>query len=98
MKQQKSEWLKHALTDYDNTTYDTGRILAFGYFVSAVVFTAWAVMVKGHPFVVQEYLLGGGTFLTGLGFYLFGDGKGKEAGGTTTTTSATITETTPKGS
>lgn len=73
-----TKWLKHSLTDYDNTTFDTGRVLAFGYFIAAVVFEA-VNMWKGRPFDVQLFLTGGGAYLGGLGVYLFGDGKGKEA-------------------
>lgn len=83
MKLLRSNWLRHSLTDYDNATYDTGRVLAFGYFITAVVLEAWSVMWQGNSFNVQDYLLGGGTFLTGLGFYLFGDGKGKKESGVT---------------
>jgi hypothetical protein len=70
--------LKHITTDYDNKTYDTGRVLALGYFVSATLFEVWN-MIKGRPFSVSEYLAGGGAYLGGLGIYIFGDGKGKEA-------------------
>lgn len=79
----RSNILRHCLTDYDNVTYDTGRVLAFAFFLSSVVYSGWDLIVLHNAFDVQKYLLGGGTFLTGLGFYLFGDGKGrKEAGGT----------------
>lgn len=65
--------LKHILTDYDNETYDTGRVLAFFYFLSAVVFMGWSVIHLSQPFDAQAYLVGGGGFLGGLGVYLFGD-------------------------
>ena len=80
MAHPKSNWFKHVLTDYDNKTYDTGRVLAFGYFICSVIFEAVG-MWKGQTFDIQAYLLGGGTFLSGLGLYLFGDGKGRELGG-----------------
>ena len=68
----KFKILRQMLTSYDNKTYDTGRILATIYFLSAVVFTAWVVF-HGGPFDPQGYLIGGGGFLAGLGVYLFGD-------------------------
>lgn len=64
--------LKQILTSYDNETYDTGRVLAFLYFLSTIVFTGWIVF-HGGAFNPQEYLVGGGGFLAGLGLYLFGD-------------------------
>jgi hypothetical protein len=64
--------LKQILTSYDNQTFDTGRVLAFAYFISTIVFQAWAVF-HGLPFDPQAYLLGGGGFLGGLGVYLMGD-------------------------
>lgn len=64
--------LKQILTSYDNQTYDTGRVLAFLYFLSTIVFTGWVVF-HGGDFNPQEYLVGGGGFLAGLGVYLFTD-------------------------
>lgn len=64
--------LKQVLTTYDNETFDTGRVLAFLYFISTIVFQAWVVF-HGGTFDPQEYLVGGGGFLAGLGIYLFGD-------------------------
>jgi hypothetical protein len=71
--------LKHILTDYDNTTFDTGRVLAVCFFASSIVFQAWTVF-HGGTFDPQAYLVGGGGFLGGLGLYLFGDkSKPKES-------------------
>jgi hypothetical protein len=67
-----SNFLKNILTSYDNKTFDTGRVLAFAYFISTIVFQAWTVF-HGLPFDPQAYLLGGGGFLGGLGVYLMGD-------------------------
>jgi hypothetical protein len=64
--------LTNILTGYDNQTYDTGRFLAFLYFVSTILFTAWDLH-HGNKFDPQAYLVGGGGFLAGLGVYLFGD-------------------------
>lgn len=83
MTSPRSKLFKNCLTDYDNETYDTGRVLAFAFFLSSMFYSGWDLIVLHNAFDVQKYLLGGGTFLTGLGFYLFGDGKGRrEAGGT----------------
>lgn len=68
----KNKLLKHILTSYDNQTYDTGRVLAFLYFLSTIIFQGWAVF-HGLAFDPQAYLLGGGGFLGGLGVYLMGD-------------------------
>jgi len=64
---------KNILTDYDNSTYDTGRVVAVAYFLSAIIFMGVAVVIHGQLFDPQSYLVGGGGFLTGLGVYLFGD-------------------------
>lgn len=64
--------LTNILTGYDNETYDTGRFLAFCYFVSTIIFTAWDVF-HNRGFDPQAYLVGGGGFLAGLGVYLFTD-------------------------
>ncbi len=66
--------LKQVCTDEDNETYDTGRVVAIIYFLSTILFQGWSTY-HGVPFDAQEYLLGGGTFLTGLGGYLFLDRK-----------------------
>jgi hypothetical protein len=68
----RSKILQQILTSYDNKTFDTGRVLAFLYFISTIVFQAWTVF-HGGPFDPQSYLVGGGGFLAGLGVYLFGD-------------------------
>ena len=73
------KWIKDSITDYDNTTYDTGRVIAFVYFLSAIVFTGYNLAVLHNPFDVQGYLVGGGGFLGGLGVYLFGDKSGRTA-------------------
>lgn len=69
--------LKHVLTDYDNTTFDTGRVLACVYFLATLVFVGVDVIFHGRAFDPQAYLMGGGGFLTGLGIYLFSDAKGR---------------------
>lgn len=92
MKSLRSKILRHCLTDFDNETYDTGRVLAFGYFLSAMLYSGWDLIILHNAFNVQQYLLGGGTFLTGLGFYLFGDGKAKEAGGQNVVTSTEVSK------
>lgn len=72
MQLRKNSLLMNILTSYDNQTFDTGRVLAFLYFLSTIVFQAWIVF-HGGPFSPQDYLAGGGAFMAGLGIYLFGD-------------------------
>ena len=72
MQLKKNSLLMNILTSYDNQTFDTGRVLAFLYFLSTIVFQAWVVF-HGGPFSPQDYLAGGGAFMAGLGIYLFGD-------------------------
>lgn len=66
--------LKQICTDSDNETYDTGRVVAVIYFLSTIILQSWFTY-HGGAFDPQNYLLGGGTFLTGLGGYLFLDKK-----------------------
>lgn len=68
--------LYNILTDYDNKTFDTGRVIAFIYFIAGVVYEGWALW-HGKPFGIQEYFVGGAAFLAGLGAYTLGDGKGR---------------------
>jgi hypothetical protein len=72
MANRATKAFRQILTSYDNTTYDTGRVLAFLYFLSTIVFQGWTVF-HGLGFDPQAYLVGGGGFLAGLGIYLFGD-------------------------
>jgi len=69
-----SNILKQISTDDDNETYDTGRVVAVIYFLSTILLQGWATY-HGNTFDAQNYLIGGGTFLTGLGGYLFLDKK-----------------------
>lgn len=66
--------LKQVCTDEDNETYDTGRVVAIVYFLSTIILQGWTTY-HGGGFDAQNYLIGGGTFLTGLGGYLFLDKK-----------------------
>lgn len=72
------KWLKDSVTDYDNRTFDTGRVLAFIYFLSTIIFMGISILKFGQTFDPQAYLVGGGGFLGGLGVYLFGDNSRKE--------------------
>jgi len=69
-----SNILKQISTDDDNETYDTGRVVAVIYFLSTILLQGWSTY-HGGAFDAQNYLIGGGTFLTGLGGYLFLDKK-----------------------
>ena len=93
MANRATKAMRQILTSYDNTTYDTGRVLAFLYFLSTIVFQGWGVF-HGVVFDPQAYLVGGGGFLAGLGVYLFGDKEApakalkKEEGSDTTNQSS----------
>lgn len=66
-------WLKHAVTDYDNETYDSAR-LAFVFIIAAFVgLSAFDVLVRGRPFDMAQFGYGIGAILAGFGFSVAGD-------------------------
>ena len=71
--------IKHILTNEDNVTFDTGRVIAFVYFVSTIILQGYSTFKSGL-FDAQSYLVGGGGFLTGLGGYLFLDKRNNREG------------------
>jgi len=95
MQLKKHGLLMNVLTSYDNQTFDTGRVLAFLYFLSTIIFQAWTVF-HGGPFSPQDYLAGGGAFLAGLGIYLFGDKDKPDEKTTERVTASTFTTLTEK--
>jgi hypothetical protein len=86
------EWVKHSVTDYDNETYDVGRVTVF-YMVFGLVtlvilsmlgLSIIDVFVNHQPFKASDLgvavgtILGGiGGMLMGIGIYLFGDRKNR---------------------
>jgi len=94
MKKQKNQWVwvKHAVTDRDNTTYDGGRLALFYLVFGIVTFVivvmcglqGWDTIVNKQPFKPNDLgigvggLLGGiAGVLMGLGAYLYGQDKGQ---------------------
>ena len=70
---QKTNFWKHLSTDYDNKTFDTGRVLVIGVVLSMVFMEGWDVIVHAAKFDSQGYGTGVAAILAGLGAYIFGD-------------------------
>ena len=64
--------IKDILTDYDNETYDTGRVLAVFVVASMTAMQAWAVY-KGGTFDAGAYGAGVAAVIGALGIAIFGD-------------------------
>jgi hypothetical protein len=64
--------VKDILTDYDGSTYDTGRVLAVFVVVSMTGLQAWSV-VKGGAFDPMAYGGGVAAVIACLGVAIFGD-------------------------
>ena len=64
--------IKDILTDYDNSTYDTGRVLAVFVVASMTGMQAWAVY-KGGTFDAGAYGAGVAAVIGALGIAIFGD-------------------------
>lgn len=67
------KWAKDIVTDYDGTTYDTGRSLAVFLCVSVVGLETYWVVVKGQPFDAQAFGAGVAAILACLGAAILGD-------------------------
>lgn len=65
-------WWRQVGTDYDNATWDTGRVIGVTIAASGIGFQAWALAL-GQQFSAIGYLSGMGALLGALGVYLFGD-------------------------
>lgn len=66
------KFIRDVLTDYDGTTYDTGRVLAVFCVLSLTVMQAWAVW-KGGTFDAMAYGGGVAAVVACLGVAIFGD-------------------------
>ena len=64
--------IKDILTDYDNQTYDTGRVLAVFVVASMTAMQGWAVW-KGGSFDAGAYGAGVAAVIGALGIAIFGD-------------------------
>ena len=82
---------KDILTDYDNQTYDTGRVLAVLVVVSMTGMQAWAVY-KGGTFDAGAYGAGVAAVIGALGIAIFGDNAKRDvaAKGLATTNKANV--------
>ena len=64
---------KHISTDYDNKTFDTGRVIVIMVILSMMALEAWDVLMHAAKFDPQAYGAGVAAILAGLGAYIFGD-------------------------
>lgn len=72
-KKSKDQFWKHLSTDYDNQTFDTGRVLVLVVILSMIVLQGWDVIAHATKFDPQSYGAGVAAVLAGLGAYIFGD-------------------------
>lgn len=69
----KPGFWKHITTDYDNRTFDTGRVIGLAIILSMIFMGVWDVIVHMAKFDAQGYGAGVAAVLAGLGAYIFGD-------------------------
>lgn len=70
--------LKQLVTDYDNTTFDTGRSIGLLVVIAMIIFAGHDVFIVGKPFNAQEFGIGIASVLTGIGAYVWGDNRGRQ--------------------
>lgn len=73
MDNHKSGFWKHISTDYDNKTFDTGRVIGIAVILSMIFMEMWDVIDHAAKFDPQAYGAGVAAILAGLGAYIFGD-------------------------
>ena len=78
MNKKHSFW-KHISTDYDNQTFDTGRVIGIVVILSMIFMQLWDVIDHSAKFDPQGYGAGVAAILAGLGAYLFGDNAKRPA-------------------
>lgn len=66
-------FIKHIMTDYDNVTFDTGRVAVMLVVLAMLFFEGWEVIVHASKFDAQSFGTGISALLIGLGAYIFGD-------------------------
>lgn len=66
-------FIRHLVTDYDNKTFDTGRVIGITVILSMVFFEGYDILVHSGKFDPQAYGAGVAAVLAGLGAYIFGD-------------------------
>jgi hypothetical protein len=69
----KPSFWRHISTDYDNQTFDTGRVLGIVVVLSMIFMEGWDVIIHASKFDPQGYGAGVAAVLVGLGAYIFGD-------------------------
>ena len=61
------EYVRHWLTESDNTTHDLYRVLSLLAILTGLGLTIYSVVAKGQPFDIQTFGIGIGTLFTGCG-------------------------------
>lgn len=67
------KWCKDILTDYDNQTYDTGRVIAVFLVLSMTILEIFVVAWRGQPFDAGAFGGGMAAVLACLGAAIAGD-------------------------
>lgn len=73
-------FFREIVTDYDNKTYDTGRVLAVFVVASMTAMQAWAVY-RGGTFDAGAYGAGIAAVIASLGIAIFGDNAKRPTSG-----------------
>lgn len=76
MRSKYAKAVTDSVTDFDNETFDTGRILVVIAVIAMIFFVGYDLIVHKATFDSQSFGIGVGTLLGGLGAYVFGDRKG----------------------
>jgi hypothetical protein len=71
--QNKAGFWKHITTDYDNHSFDTGRVIGVAVILSMIFMQMWDIIAHAAKFDPQAYGGGVAAILAGLGAYIFGD-------------------------
>jgi hypothetical protein len=68
-------FVKELATDYDNTTYDTGRVAAIFAVLAMTALSGWDVIINHAQFRAQDLGFGIGAVLGAIGLYLMADNR-----------------------
>lgn len=66
-------FIQHIITDYDNKTFDTGRVIGVTVILSMIFFEGYDILFHSGKFDPQAYGTGVAAVLGGLGAYIYGD-------------------------
>lgn len=61
------DYLRHWLTESDNTTHDLYRVLSLVAILTGLGLSVYTVVVKNQPFDIQTFGIGVGTLFAGCG-------------------------------